>query len=85
LFWWLICFWCDVFFVFLGGDWRRILSKIAAEAATDAAAGRAEVIVASTCQFVVIDGADRVRSIVLASAAVSGGREVSPPLIYPIS
>jgi len=69
----LICFWCDVFLVFFSGDGRRIPSKNVAEAATDAAAGGADVILASAHRFVVFDGADRVRSIVAALAAASGG------------
>ncbi len=52
---------------------RRIPSKNVAEAATDAAAGGADVILASAHRFVVFDGADRVRSIVAALAAASGG------------
>jgi len=54
----LICFWCDVFLVFFSGDGRRIPSKNVAEAATDAAAGGADVILASAHRFVVFDGAD---------------------------
>ena len=61
------------FLVFLGGDGRRIPSKRVAEAVTDAAAGGTEVIVASACWFVAYDGADRMRSVVAASAAASGG------------
>jgi hypothetical protein len=64
-----------MFLVFLGGDGRRIPAKMVAEAVTDAAAGRTEVIVSSACWFVAYDGADRVRSVVVASA----------PLIFPIS
>ena len=71
------------FLVFLGGDGRRIPSKNAAEAVTDAATSRGEVIVASAWWFVEFDGADRVRSIVAAmSAAASGGRAGSPPFIF---
>ena len=49
-------------------------SKNAAEAVTDAAAGGARVIVAIACRFVTFDGADRLRSVMAASAAASGGR-----------
>ena len=64
-----------MFLVFLGGDGRRIPAKMVAEAVTDAAAGRTEVIVSSAYWFVAYDGAYRVRSVVVASA----------PLIFPIS
>ena len=78
----MIFFWCDGNLVFLGNHGRRIPSKNAAEAAMDAAAGGAGVIVAIAHRLVAFDGADRARSIVAASAAASGGRGGSHPLIF---
>jgi len=69
------------FFVFLGGDGRGYCQKNTVEAASDAAAIGAEVIVTSACWFVAFDWADRVRSALAASITTSSGGWGGIPLL----